>query len=355
MKKKEYNFFLVPNLFSYNYKSLVYNKINKNSLKLQTNVFRNSLSWFSYWLLAKQPVNLSTLKILKKKEFFQNFIKKLILNNFWFSFTVTDMYNCKNYTINSIKTIFDKILIWKFNVELYVIDKSFLWFLFDRNLFFESFDNKVNTFFFDDLSFKNWKQIYTLSTPLDIHTFLIKYFNSINLQNEFPKYNENSFNFDTFKITNFFYETRFFIFFNNINSSEKNFLTFIELIHYLKLKNSIIFLKGMFFFLFEFNWLNYYCNNFWSTCITSNSWNKNIDSNLQSVFLNVFKNTDFCIFKKYFIKNISKNIFSALITKYYYYNKIIIFYFFILLLNKKIIINSNNIFLNFWNKFIFFL
>lgn len=354
MKKKKYDFFLVPTVFNYNYKSLFYNKKVKNLLNLQTNVFWASLSRFSHNFLAKQPVSISTLKILKKKTILQDFTKKLISHNFWISFTLTDLSNNKNITVNNLANMFDKKLNEKFKINTLILDSSNLKFLFDKKLFIETIYNKKNSLTFDSEFFLNKKEIYALSTSSDLYTFFIKYFSNSTFSDTL-NLKKSDLKFNNFNIKNFFYETRFFIFFQNTQKSNLKFNNFFELVNVLKLKNSVIFLNGIFCMLSDFNYFNYYWNNLWSTSVESSIWKNQIDENLKNVFLKIFNKNDFFVFKKSFLLDYNKNIFSMLITKYYNFNKIIIFYYFIFILNKKLILNSNSILFILNKKLIFFL
>lgn len=316
--KLSYNFYWTPTIFSYNYKSLFYNKKNKNFLNLQQNVFWSSLSWFSHRLLSKQPVDLPTLKIIKKKKLFLIFFEYLLKSNLWFSFSITDLLD-SNITFFKVKTILKGYE----GVYPFILDKSLLSFLNDKKLFTKLFLEEKKSFMSCELDFKKRKNIYSMLTPINLYSSFVKYFTNYNDNYNF---NIKNLKLEIFWINKFFYESWFFIFFDSGLWSSNKFWIFLELIFTLKLNNAVIFLNGIFFLLSDLTYLNYYRNLFW----VKFSWHSlnNIDNSLKNIFFKIFKKTDFLIIKKFdCLTHYAKNIFFSLLTKYYYFNKIINYYF----------------------------
>lgn len=312
--------FKVPIFFTYNYKSIFYNKKNKKFLNLQTNVFRYSISRFSHKLTADQPMKLSTLKIIKKKKSLINFLLKLISTPFWVSFTLTDLHVYSKINLNQLMKKLNNN--YKDSLTSILVNKSYFSFLEDDKFIIESLLNLKSGISIEHEKIEKFQEIYSLKYLTTIKYFLLKYF--------FPYigFYKNNMHLTKNNFSKFFYEKRIFLFFHNNIWNEIKFYIFRELVKTLNLSNSIIFLNGKFFFLQDFFKLKINFSNYLIR--------KNIEKSLIKIFEKIFCSTNFLILQKSFVNMYKTNLYSLLLSKYYFFNHYSIFYFKICLLIYKI-------------------
>ena len=330
-------FFWLPILFWYSYKSIFYNTSDWKKLLLTTNIFWTSLSWFSYKLTSKQPVKLSTLKLLKNWEKILYFFNKIISTENWITFTITDLQDI----FLSVKEL-KKHIEQKFNLqkdfEIFIIEKKFISFLLKYEKFFYLNDLNDNLSIHNYKYFFNNKSIFGSSISTDIYFFLYKLFsfNIFNIDKKKFIFNLKTLNnkiiYTDKSILEFFYQVWVFIFFPNKNNKFKNFLNLLSLVEKLKIINGLIFNNGMIFFLNDLGLLKF-CKKFDYKRLF---YKKKLSTLLKFFFFNSFKTTKFIFISDFTLKYNKYNVYYYLLTSFYFFNNILISFFLINLLKIKL-------------------
>lgn len=226
---------------------------------LSISSFRKSIARHSHELSLISKIRLSTIVKVKNKKLILNFIKNLLNNSNWVSFTDLDILNWEHRNLYFIRNLIKKLI----DESNLTISTQFNIFSTTRifNRIIKNFVNScylVNNTkfsFFSKKYFNREKYIRAAGFSNNLHFMLLKFFSfytnnfsllkHIFLKNMFF-YTSKQFN----KLLNYdfmFLGKRYYIFFNNQNF--KNFdLLIINFFKNINLNESIIFFNGNLFF-----------------------------------------------------------------------------------------------------------
>lgn len=320
-------FFKLPIIFRYSYKSIFFNVFAWKKI-LITNTFWTSLSRFSYKLTSKQPVKISTLKLIKNRDKILYFFNKIITTESWCTFTTTDIQDIY-LSAEELKKTIEKKFNLKKDFEIFLIEKKFISFLLKYEELFYCSNLGMHTSVHNYKYFFDNKSIFGSSISTDIYYFLYKLFSFSSTSRNQKEINtvltmsDNKIFYKRESVLDFFHQIWIFIFFPNKLNKFTKFLYLFDLAEKLKIMNGLIFHNGLLFFFNDLGLLKFCKKNNYNWFF----WKKKISTLLNNLFLLSLKSTQFIAISNHLLILNKYNIYYYMLTSFYYFNTILISFF----------------------------